>query len=47
MSEWSDRMTLRQLKEQERKAYIEGDVELAKILGLLIDHYRRGGIEND
>ncbi len=30
-------MTLRELKEQERKAYIEGDVEKAKLLGKLID----------
>jgi hypothetical protein len=30
-------MTLKEMKEQERKAYIEGDVEKAKILGKLID----------
>jgi hypothetical protein len=42
-----DQMTLRQLKERERKAYIEGDTELAKILGMLIEHYRRWGIESD
>jgi hypothetical protein len=30
-------MTLRELKEQERKAYIEGDVEKAKLLGMVID----------
>ncbi len=29
--------TIRELLEQERKAYIAGDVELAKLLGRLID----------
>jgi hypothetical protein len=32
-------MTLKEMKEQERKAYIEGDVEKAKILGKLIDYW--------
>jgi len=27
------------MKEQERKAYIEGDVEKAKLLGKLIDYW--------
>lgn len=40
-------MTLRELKERERLAYITGDTELAKFLGMLIEHYRRGGYEND
>lgn len=30
-------MTLRQLKERERYAYITGNVELAKALAMLID----------
>jgi hypothetical protein len=34
-------MTLRILKERERLAYITGNVELAKLLGQLIDNYRR------
>ena len=32
-------MTLRELKERERLAYITGDTELAKLLGILIDRY--------
>jgi len=34
-------MTLREMKEQERKAYIEGDVEKAKLLGKLIDYWNK------
>jgi hypothetical protein len=34
-------MTLRLLKERERLAYITGNVELAKLLGQLIDNFNR------
>jgi hypothetical protein len=34
-------MTLRLLKERERLAYITGNVELAKLLGQLIDEINR------
>ena len=37
-------MTLKEMKEQERKAYIEGDVEKAKLFGKLIDYWLKAQI---
>ena len=34
-------MTLREMKERERLAYITGKVEEAKMWGMLIDAYRK------
>ena len=39
--------TLRLLKERERHAYITGDVELAKLLGELIDNFKRRSYDDE